>query len=393
VERRVEKESRVECVVKIGTLRKKGGTPMARRRQKEGFKRRVEQLVAEGKAEAAYGILISNEWIPRGSGYQDHYPIGLKLFVKVDEERQILVSRSRRYWAWDIPGDQKKKREAYLEKLRAKELPEIAREIRGLSGLAWMLEHDAGDGRIGNDIDDSLQSIAKEANLVAEVFAEKAEIDLEDREMLTERLREEAAKYEKMMDERWQQIFKLGAVLRIVGGYGFQEDPDSLFEVIGLYCSDWFAGNQLVLVREQGAGAISEFCQRDVENLLPVDAEPIYLNDPSFLRSQGEGEFPGGRRKRDDIRRACEVFHYQGKASDPRNGVWETYNIYFIPGRKGEEVVIARCHDRPQIAEFTASDLSRIEISTSGPKFIEYRPRGPSIPPLDVSEEEIRAAT
>ncbi|MCJ7792495.1 MAG: hypothetical protein MUP45_00745 [Candidatus Marinimicrobia bacterium] len=365
---------------------------MARRRQKKSFKQRVKQLVAEGEVKSAYGILVSNEWIPRGSGYQEHYPTGLRFYAKVDDERQILVSKSGRYWAWDFPGDQKETREAYLEKFRTRELPEIAREIRGLSGVAFMLEHDAADGRIGGDIDSSLQSITKHVSLLSEAFADKAGIDLEDRDAVSRRLREENAKYEKMMTERWQQIFQVGAVLRLVGGHGLVEDIDSLFEVIGLYCSNWFLEDQLVLVRKRGTGAIDEFRESDVDNLLPVEAEPIYLDDPSFLRRQGGGEFPRDQRRGEDIRGRCEVFYYQGEEDDPRNGLWETHDVYFIPGKEGEEVVIARCHDRPQIAEFTAGDLTRINLSFALPKFIKYGPTGSSIPPLEIGGEEVTSA-
>lgn len=76
------------------------------RRQSTSLKRRVVQLVDEGKAEEAYNFLVEKKWVLDGSGYKRHYPTGLELFVEVDETRQILKSKGRspRYWAWEVAG-------------------------------------------------------------------------------------------------------------------------------------------------------------------------------------------------------------------------------------------------------------------------------------------------
>jgi len=75
---------------------------MARNQQPMFLRQQVERLVTEGKKEEAFSLLNKRGWVPGGSGHQEYYPNGLTLFTKVDWEKQILVSKSGRYWAWKV---------------------------------------------------------------------------------------------------------------------------------------------------------------------------------------------------------------------------------------------------------------------------------------------------
>lgn len=75
---------------------------MARKQQRKGLRQQVERLVTEKMAERAYNLLVSEGWVPSGSGHQDHYPNGLSLYAKVSWGKQILVSEGSRYWAWEV---------------------------------------------------------------------------------------------------------------------------------------------------------------------------------------------------------------------------------------------------------------------------------------------------
>lgn len=71
------------------------------RKDVQEVRAQVEQLVAGGKVEEAYDLLVSKNWVPEGSGYQVHFPTGLVPLVQVDWNRWILVSETDRLWAWE----------------------------------------------------------------------------------------------------------------------------------------------------------------------------------------------------------------------------------------------------------------------------------------------------
>lgn len=118
------------------------------RRQNNAFKQRVEQLVAEGKFEKAWNLLTDHGWVPRGSGYQEHYPHGLTSFAKIYPDKEILRSRSGRLWAWKVSTPEEAYRlEVFIHRMQLLDLPQIAVTIKDLEGSIWWLNHDAADGR------------------------------------------------------------------------------------------------------------------------------------------------------------------------------------------------------------------------------------------------------
>lgn len=361
---------------------------MARKRQKSAFKRRVEQLVAEGKVEQAYNLLVSSDWIPRGSGYHDHYPTGLRLYAEIDETRQILVSKSGRYWAWDLPSDQTEEVLAFREKLQVREPPEIADIINGLEGAAWWFRHEAADGRIEHDISEDLVNIRKRVRLAAEIFADKTDLDVEDHQAMRARIQEELAKYEQLLTDRWLELFQVGAVFQIIGGGGLRDDIESLFETVAIYDCRALGPDQDILVREHGSGVFATFDNREVRTLLPVEVEPIYTDDASFVRSHGGGQFPRILTQGADIRETGAVFAYQGEENDPRNGFYETFEVRYIAGSDREEVVITRDHNQPRVVEFAADDLPSVRVLDDMPRrFISRGERSTSVPVLDIERE------
>lgn len=343
---------------------------MAQRRQSKTLQQQVKQLVAEGKTEEVYNLLVDRAWLPRGCGYQDHYPTGLRLYAKVDGEQQILVSQGGRFWAWDQPGEQTKEIVAFRQQLEAMEPPEIADAINSFEGTAWWLMHDAADGRIEGDVDSDIRLIRKRVRVAAEIFADKTSLDVEDYKKMQARIKEELAKYEQFLAERWQKLFRVGAVFRITGGGRYLKNLKVLFEVIGAYNAVSVGGCPVIFAREQGTGIFTHFDERDVAELLPVDERPTYSKDTVFLRSPGAGRFPRVWESGNNIREAGSVFQYQGEDKDPRNGVWETFYLFNIADKGDEEVIIARNQDRPQVAEFTASDLPKVSISDRPKRFV-----------------------
>lgn len=76
---------------------------MARKKDAQEVRAQVEQLVADGKLGETYDLLVSEGWVPNGSGHQVHYPWTLELYAEVDDFRQILKSPNGRLWAWQFP--------------------------------------------------------------------------------------------------------------------------------------------------------------------------------------------------------------------------------------------------------------------------------------------------
>ncbi len=71
------------------------------RKDVQEIRAQVGQLVADGKVEEAYGLLVSKDWVPEGSGHQEHFPTRLAALAQVDWNRWILVSETKRLWAWE----------------------------------------------------------------------------------------------------------------------------------------------------------------------------------------------------------------------------------------------------------------------------------------------------
>lgn len=87
---------------------------MARKKDAQEVRAQVEQLVTDGRTGEAWDILVSEGWIPQGSGHQSGYPLMLEFYADVDDFRQILKSPNGRLWAWQFPPLRKtSKYEAY----------------------------------------------------------------------------------------------------------------------------------------------------------------------------------------------------------------------------------------------------------------------------------------
>lgn len=238
---------------------------------------------------------------------------------------------------------------------------------------------------IEGDVDDDLRSIRELVRLAAEVFAEKAGISYEQYEALRKRIQQELKNYDEMLRQRWQKIFRIGAVFQIIGGGRFREDITDLFEVVDIFdLHGYLRADHIVLVRQRWSGLFTTFMDTDVAELLPVGGvDPIYTNSPDFIRVAVGGQFPVSHHGF-DIRETGAVFEYHF-GEDPRNGVWETFFCYWRVGGDDEEVVIARCHDRPLIAEFEGSDLLHIKPSERPRKFINKGLHWTAIPVLDIN--------
>ncbi len=76
---------------------------MARKKDAQAVRARVEQLVTDGKPEEAWDLLVSKGWVPKGSGHQSHYPLLLDFYAEVDDSRQVVKSPNGRLWAWQLP--------------------------------------------------------------------------------------------------------------------------------------------------------------------------------------------------------------------------------------------------------------------------------------------------
>lgn len=366
---------------------------MIHRQQEEAFKQQIEELINGGNTKQAYDVLVFFNWISHGSGYQENYPDNSQLNVQINKIQQILIDGNGCYWAWDSPDDSDQASEitVFREKLQAMELPEIANIIYGFEEVAWRLDHDSADGRIEHDISNDLLKIRKRVRLVAEIFADKSDLDTEDLEAMRKRIQEELTHYKEFLSARWQQLFRVGAVFRITGGGRYRGDIENLLEVVGTYDSRAISPDQQILVRKRESGVFMCFDDRDSAELLPVDAKSMYLEDLGFLRSSNDGQFPQTRKHGADIRETGMVFQYQGENDDLRTGIWETFHVFGAVGTGGEEeIVIARNHHNPRVAEFTAGDLSCIEILkrverkfiTKDGEFCTY------VPVLDIFTEE-----
>ncbi|MFH1896518.1 MAG: hypothetical protein ABH814_03575 [bacterium] len=264
-------------------------------------------------------------------------------------------------------------------------LPELAQNISGLEGFAWRLEHDAADGRIEHSIDDDTAALRNMARTIAVVFARKANLDVSDMEAMRKRIRQELAKFDALLAARWKQIFRVGAVFSITGQYGYlTDDCDDFFEVLGVYDSTMVGPNQHVLTRIRGTGSFALFDERQVVDLRIEKKRPKYKRNKGFLRAGRYAEFPPVRYSGKDIRDTGAVFRYSGGSGDPRNGVWETFHSYLLAPGTSYHVVIARCQSRGQVAEFSAADLSRIEITNLPRRFIKKDGNCTSVPELKI---------
>lgn len=354
---------------------------MSQKRQSSTLKQRVEQLVAEGKKNDAYSLLVQQNWIPRGSGYQQNYPHGLRIYTKVDKTKQILVSKSGRYWAWDAPTEDVESLKQWRDKLKKMDLPEIASLINEYEGLSWQLNHDAADGRIPNDIDNSLLEIRKKVRMIVEIFADKAGVDIEDHQAMRDRIQKELGNYEGLLANKWKDLFCVGVIFRVIQNSG----PDPLFEAVNTYLPQkgCIGPSQIIFAREINTGFFACFDNRNVDRLNIEKIESIYTNGEGFLKTSGTEDFPRIRSE-NDIRHTGAVFHYAGGKDNPRNGTWETFYVFSRVESPHAEVIIARSHDKDMIAEFMADDLYVIVKSTRPRKFIEKTTHGTTIPVLSI---------
>lgn len=266
----------------------------------------------------------------------------------------------------------------FRETLQGLDPPEIADIINGVGGMAWHLGHDAADGRIEDNIDEDLKSLHELVQIAAEVFANKVGVDIKDANAMRSRIKEELAKFEQLLAELWEKISQVGAVFCLT------DEPEDLFETVAAYQTRYVSGKEAILVRIHGSGLFSVFHERDSQRLTLVDAESLYTDDSHFLRSTAHGLFPRTLKCGHDIRESGAVFAYQGDKDDPRNGTYEAFHIFYIPGSGREEVVIARDQNRPMVAEFTAADLPKIRISDAPRKWIVRGENYTYTPELDI---------
>jgi len=272
--------------------------------------------------------------------------------------------------------------EKFITSLGKMSLPEIARNIDSIEEMAWYLNHDATDGRV--DSKSAQSDILNLRNLrdrVVAVFAQKANLDPNNFSALRTKINEELEKYNMEMKEKWTKIAKVGAVFIIKSEDEFQEGRS--VETIAVYDSEYTPKQSVVFYRERGAGIYGHIDERDVEYLeLTEKIRPILINDnPEFIRRTRNGELCGIA---SFIIHPGRVFKFEGDEWDPRNGTYETF-YHFKRPNSNNDVVIARNHDKPMIAEFTGADTSYITMLEDGQrKFIKKENRATIIPKLDI---------
>lgn len=265
------------------------------------------------------------------------------------------------------------------------ELPGIAQAINAFEGHAWYLRHDDADGRIEGSIDGALREIEQLVRIAAEVFALKADLDIEDFGAMRLRLQDELANYTVFLERRWQQLFRIGALFRLERD-GNQPSLD-IFEVVAVYGSVCIGTKGCIFCRVWGTGTFTFLSDRDCERMIPMEGMPKFSDTPGFLRSTGTGSgrfFPDAIQAGCDIREAGTVFAFRGHEADPRGGLWEAFYETFTRPGTDEVVVIAMNWNKTALAEFTGADLWGIEVLNVPPRFVTKERGCTSIPSPEI---------
>lgn len=267
-------------------------------------------------------------------------------------------------------------------KLQELSLPELAAVIESLEGLAWDINHDAADARIeaGQLVNTSLAELKESVGLVARVFAAKAGINLDDILAMRERITIELGNYDALMKERWQQVAKVGAVFKL-------EDALEGFtlEVVAVYTSVCVGSASVVFCRVRGTGEFTYFQEGEACRMTLLKEVPLYSNGLAFVRAVTFGKFPDIIYVGQDIRESGAVFRYYAGGNDPRNGVWETFYVFYRHGEQEEHIVVARNQNEGRVAEFTAEDLPRIKVPAGHRRFVTVEGYSRTIPVLDIT--------
>ena len=258
---------------------------------------------------------------------------------------------------------------------------ELASSINSLDGIAWRIEHDAGDGRIkdGSEVNKSLAEIRQKVGMLAEELRRRTGFKTDER--LRVYIQEKVKEQNQLWDKQWEEIYTAGAVFKFREGEG-EEGPKDVYETVRAYLPHHgtIGPNQIVLARIRDTGKFLTFDDRRVPQLEKLDLKPQYHSKktgaPRLVKYNQEPE----KRARIEVpkERSFRAFYETGAVFTHAgfNGTFEVYGCFNLPQREQDEkneVVLARGYYADNLVEFTPRDLGMMVNVNMKPRYHKER--------------------
>ena len=171
-----------------------------------------------------------------------------------------------------------------LKDLKGKTDMELASIINELGGFMWKLNHDAADGRIEHDVDSDIKTMGKTIETITAEISTRTGIT--DREELGKYIRAQVAKKEKLWDDTWAEIYKEGAVFRILPGSPRYSEKQTPWETVRTYLPQRGESGpkQYIIAGMHGKEGLLWFDDRHVPKLEIMDIESRYNKGDFWTR-------------------------------------------------------------------------------------------------------------